>query len=274
MRLSHLPGNVLEQCHDPGVRKLIDIENQGGVAIVTLAHGKANAMDLELCTVLAEVFTRLAEDEAAAVIVTGRGPIFSAGVDLLRMLSSGPDYVRQFVPALCTMCDVLLRFPKPLVAAINGHAIAGGCILACAADRRLMALGDGRIGLPELRVGVPFPDVALEIMRNVLAPSVLEELVLTAVTLDAPAAAMRGLVHEIVEPAALGARALSVANELAALRPEAFRETKRQLRAPALERLDRLDPSVPEATAEVWSSPATIEAIRAYVDRTLRRPAS
>jgi enoyl-CoA hydratase len=260
MRLSHLPGNVLEQCHDPGVRKLIDIENQGGVAIVTLAHGKANAMDLELCTVLAEVFTRLAEDEAAAVIVTGRGPIFSAGVDLLRMLSSGPDYVRQFVPALCTMCDVLLRFPKPLVAAIN--------------DRRLMALGDGRIGLPELRVGVPFPDVALEIMRNVLAPSVLEELVLTAVTLDAPAAAMRGLVHEIVEPAALGARALSVANELAALRPEAFRETKRQLRAPALERLDRLDPSVHEASAEVWSSPATIEAIRAYVDRTLRRPAS
>jgi enoyl-CoA hydratase len=252
---------------------MIDVERRDQIAILTLAHGKANAMDLEFCDALAERLERLAEDEARAVVVTGRGAIFSAGVDLLRLLNEGPEYARRFVPALERMCDALLRFPKPLVAAVNGHAIAGGCIVACASDRRLMARGKGRIGVPELRVGVPFPDVALEVLRSSLATDVLRDLVWTGATLDVEEAVRRGLIDEIVEPDELIARAISTASFLAEPGPEVIRITKSQLRAPVIARLDAMRATESE-TGELWSSPAIMDAIRRYVDRTFRRSTS
>jgi enoyl-CoA hydratase len=251
---------------------MIDLEYTDGIAIVTLAHGKANAMDLEFCTGLADLFTRLAAGEARAAVITGRGGIFSAGVDLLRLLAEGPEYARRFVPALSSMCDALLRFPKALVAAVNGHAIAGGCIVACAADRRIMVNGKGRIGLPELRVGVPFPDVALEVMRSALATDVFHDLVWTGATLDVSDARERGLIHEIVEAEDLLSRAIAVAGEIAEPGLDVVRITKRQLRAPSIERLNALGGGGNE-TSETWSEPATLEAIRGYVERTFRRPA-
>lgn len=249
---------------------MLEVEDRNGITIATLAHGKANAMDLEFCGAVAELLNGLARNDARALIVTGRGAIFSAGVDLIRLLDGGPEYARQFVPALVSMCDALLRFPKPLVAAINGHAIAGGCIVGCAADRRIMVNGTGRIGVPELKVGVPFPDVALEVLRAALPTHVLHDLVWTGATLDAETAREGGIVHEIVATEDLLPRALAVANELAQPGPDVVRITKAQLRAPSLARLDALAGQKNE-TGEQWSSPATLAAIRSYVDRTFRR---
>lgn len=250
---------------------MIEVEDRGGITIATFAHGKANAMDLEFCTAVADLLRRLGRDDGRAVIVTGRGAIFSAGVDLLRLLDGGPEYARQFVPALASMCDALLRFPKPLVAAINGHAIAGGCIVGCAADRRIMVNGTGRIGVPELKVGVPFPDIALEVLRAALPTHVLHDLVWTGATLDVASARERGLIHEIVEAEDLLPRALAIADELARPGPDVVRITKAQLRAPSLARMDALAGQKNE-TGEQWSSPATLAAIRSYVERTFRRP--
>ena len=73
------------------------------------------------------------------------------------------------------MFAATFSFPKPIVAAINGHAIAGGCVLACAADKRLMARDQGRIGVTELLVGVPFPRIAMEIMHHAVVPHRLED---------------------------------------------------------------------------------------------------
>ena len=83
----------------------------------------------------------------AAVVLTGQGRMFSAGVDLLRLGEGGAAYVRRFLPALHRLYDAVFFFPKPVVAAVNGHAIAGGCVLACCADRRIAA----RDGLPHRR---------------------------------------------------------------------------------------------------------------------------
>ena len=96
-----------------------------------------------------------------AVIVTGSGSSFSAGVDLFRVIKDGPEYGRRFLPVLDDFLRAALTLPKPMVAAINGHAIAGGCILAAACDHRIMTEGNGRIGIPELAVGVPFPALPL-----------------------------------------------------------------------------------------------------------------
>jgi enoyl-CoA hydratase len=249
---------------------VLEITEQDGIAIVAIAHGKANALDTELCTSLCERLNQLASGPVRAAVLTGRGTIFSAGVDLLRVLAAGPDYTRQFVPALGALLSAAFLFPKPLVAAVNGHAVAGGCILACTADRRLMVRGPARIGIPELRVGVPFPGAAIEILRYWLGPAQLTEMVFDGATFEPEAAVVRGLVDEVVEPDMLIERAVACANALAATHPDVFRITKLQLRRPAIDRVASHAGSDALVT-ELWTSGQTIEAIRDYVDRTLRR---
>src|SRR5882724_3544454 len=84
------------------------------------------------------------------LILTSQGRIFSAGADLLRILSGAPAYIRVFMPILTKAFETLFCYPKPVIAAINGHAIAGGCVLVCAADCLIMARQSGRIGLSEM----------------------------------------------------------------------------------------------------------------------------
>jgi enoyl-CoA hydratase len=131
-----------------------------------MGHGKANALDIEFCDAMAARFIELRNSAAKAVVLTGQGKIFSAGVDLKRLSEGGADYIRRFLPALHRLYEAVFFHPKPVVAAVNGHAIAGGCVLACCADRRIMANVGGRIGVTELLVGVPFPALAFEIMRH------------------------------------------------------------------------------------------------------------
>jgi enoyl-CoA hydratase len=251
---------------------MIDVERRGDIALLTLAHGKANAFDAELCDAISE---RIAECEAPwcrAVVITGRGTIFSAGVDLLRVVNEGRSYARRFLPSLSRAFETTFLLAKPVVAAVNGHAIAGGCILACAADRRLMARGPGRIGVPELLVGVAFPPVPLEIVRFAVPQPHAAGLVFSGTTLDADRAAEVGLVDRAVEADALAAEALAEAERLAALPPEAFALAKRQLRAPAIARMQDRRRELDAAAEAVWSAPETLETMRAYIARTFKKP--
>jgi len=155
---------------------MMNTQISDGIAVLTLAHGKVNALDIEFCDALAARFTELAAArEARAVVLTAKGNVFSAGVNLLRLSDGGADYVRQFMPALHRCFEAVFFHPKPVVAAVNGHAIAGGCVLTCCADRRIMARGNGRIGVTELLVGVPFPVLAFEIMRLAVPARFLPE---------------------------------------------------------------------------------------------------
>ncbi len=244
---------------------MIEAADRDGVAVLRMADGKANAMSIEFCEALTARFEAMSS--ARAVVITGSGRIFSAGVDLKRLLDGGVPYIRKFLPALSRMLAAVFCCPQPVVAAINGHAIAGGCVLACAADRRLMAGDAGRIGVTELLVGVPFPPVAMEIMRRAMAPQYFEEALFGAATYPPAEAIGRGLIHEIVDPPALTERAIAAAKSLAALPPAAFALTKRQIRRPALQRLEHDDAAI-EA---IWTAPETLERIRDYVARTLRK---
>jgi enoyl-CoA hydratase len=129
---------------------LIQSKTIDGIAILTLSHGKANALDIEFCDALASNFAELANSDVKAVVLTGQGRIFSAGVDLKRLSQGGADYIRRFLPALHRLFEAVFFHPRPVVAAVNGHAIAGGCVLACCADRRIMARESGRIGVTEI----------------------------------------------------------------------------------------------------------------------------
>src|SRR3954469_17543280 len=111
---------------------MIDIEMHRNVGVLHLTHGKANALDLELCKAITRRLEEHRHSSMQALVLIGQGQIFSAGVDLLRVLEGGPAYLEVFLPALSKAFETLFCFPKPVIAAINGHAIAGGCVLACA----------------------------------------------------------------------------------------------------------------------------------------------
>ena len=130
---------------------MLDVEQRSGVAVVRLRHGKVNALDLELLQAITAAMRDV--DQSAAVVITGTATAFSAGVDLQRILAGGPSYVQEFLPALSAAFMAIFDHPGPVLAAVNGHAIAGGCVIAAACDVRLMS--PGKIGLAELSVGSP-----------------------------------------------------------------------------------------------------------------------
>jgi enoyl-CoA hydratase len=250
---------------------MIDIKTQAGIAVLTLTHGKANALDIELCEALTARFQELRGSDAKAVVLTGQGKIFSAGVDLIRLSEGGAAYVRKFLPALHKLYDTVFYHPKPVVAAINGHAIAGGCVLACCADRRIMANDGGRIGVTEMLVGVPFPALAFEIMRHATPPYFFSETILSGATFAAEVAAHRGWVNEAVEPALVMERAIAAAQSLAALSPAAFALTKMQIRQAVTERMTQSGEATDKAVTAIWTAPETLHYIRDYVARTLKK---
>jgi enoyl-CoA hydratase len=250
---------------------MIGVTRQGNIAVLTLAKGKANTLDIEFCRALSGQFAELKKSSAEAVVITAEGPIFSAGVDLLRGSKEGVKYLRKFLPTLNKMFDVVFNFPKPVVAAVNGHAIAGGCVLACCADYRMMARGDGRIGVTELLVGLPFPALAFEVMRFVTGPRHFAELIYTGATLPPGEAMERGLLHEVVEPAALRERAIESARMLAQIPPAAFAQTKQQMRLAVTDRMKRDGKRTDAAVTKLWTTPKAVASIDAYVARTFKK---
>jgi enoyl-CoA hydratase len=252
---------------------VINVEQRDRLSIFHMGHGKANALDTEFCQALTARLEEHRSSATQALILTGHGQIFSAGVDLLRVLDGGSSYLTAFLPALRTVFEALFCFPKPVIAAINGHAIAGGCVLACAADCRLMAApSGGRIGVPELLVGVPFPTIALEIMRSITAPQHLPAILYGGATFDPAHALERGLVDALVPPDMLIQQAVASAEGLTALPPSAFALTKQQMRVPFLRRAREDGAQFDVTVQELWEAPTTLSAIRAHVARTFKRP--
>ncbi len=249
-----------------GKVQMIEREERDGIVTLRMGHGKANLFDIEFAQAMSSALSDAAES-SRAVVLTGSGKIFSAGVELFRLTREGAPYVERFFPVLVQMLADLMRFPRPLVAAVNGHAIAGGCLIAAAADYRLMS--GGTIGVPELSVGVPFPAIAIEILRFATGTAAHRFATLGEV-ISAQEAKNRGLVDELVEPDALMERAAEVAAKFAAIPPDAFRLTKRHLREPYMREAQDHETIDREALA-VWSDTKTHDHIRGYLERTLKK---
>lgn len=251
---------------------MIETNLQDGILTLRLAHGKASALDLELCDALQHALLDASQSSAVrAIVLGGTGSIFSAGVDLFRVVDADADYTKRFLASLVRAAIDLFSIQKPVVAAVNGHAIAGGCILAQACDYRLMVNGSGRIGVPELLVGVPFPPAVLEILRFSVPAPHLTPLVFSGMTMVAEDAMAKGLIDEITDAETLESRALTVARQLAALPSEAFALAKRQLRDEALHRARRYAGEFDPMMLELWSDEATRQGIRDYLARTVKR---
>lgn len=247
---------------------MIEREDVGAIAVLRMAHGKVSALDADFCEALATAINAIAASDAKALVVTGTGSAFSAGVDLFKVLDGGADYLKRFLPALESFLKTLLTMPKPVVAAVNGHAIAGGCIIAAACDHRLMADGTARIGVPELSVGVPFPALPFEIVGARVTPSAMRSLVYSGRVVQPPEALALGLVDEVVAPDSLVERARQVAEQLAAIPSVSFALTKRAFVNPILDRV-RAASSINADVNEAWKNPEVQARMRAYLEKTI-----
>ena len=254
---------------------MITMEIKDGIAVITMQHGKANALDIEFCQAMTVLFAQLrGKAEIQAVVLTGQAGMFSAGVDLKRLSAGGADYVTRFLPTLHALYDAVFFFPKPVIAAINGHAIAGGAVLAACADRRIMTAGTGKIGITELQVGVPLPALAFEIVRATVPSRYLSEFALGAGTYATAEALAKGWVDEVVEGRELMPRALRLAQLHAAVSPEAFAQTKTQIRQPVADAYAAHGQATDEAVTAIWTTEATLRRVAIYVAKTLTKTPS
>lgn len=236
------------------------------MTVVRIERPPANALDAGLQAEGVAVLSELRAAEPRAVVVTGRDGFFSAGVDL----KLAPDFdaaaERATVDSMNRLFAALYSFPRPVVCAVNGHAIAGGLVLALCGDHRVASAG-GRLGLTEVRAGVPLPAVAMAVVRAELSPRAARLLVLGAGLVEPERALELGVVDEVVAPDEVMPRALEVADELAALPPATFARVKRDLRGPVLEHVERIVEKGSDPALEAWLSDETRAAAAAILGR-------
>jgi enoyl-CoA hydratase len=243
---------------------MIEIETVGEITVVRIQRPPANALDPALLAEGAEVIERLRAERPAAVVLAGSGGFFSAGVDLKLAPTLSAADQGSMVAAINRLFFDWYGLGHPVVAAVNGHAVAGGLILALCADHRVGSLA-ASYGLTELKVGAPYPLGALAVVRAELEPRAARRLVLGADLVGAAEAAELGLLDELAEPDDVLDAALEVAAKLAALPAATYETVKLQLRAPALDAMRAALEHDPLAAG--WLSEETESAARAALER-------
>lgn len=208
-----------------------------GVRIFTLDRPPANAITAELVSRLGEICAEARDDRSVrAVIMRGGERFFSGGLDLKAMAAGGASDVADF--GWGDGVADWWTFPKPTVAEIAGHAIAGGAILALASDVRIASTAPKKIGLNETAIGLSLPRGAFEIARNGLAPRHFARVILEGELVGPEEALERGFLHELVAPEELSSRAMAVASKLAQLPPISYADNKRLQREPCVQRCE------------------------------------
>ena len=213
----------------------IEIAERDGVATVTMNRPPANAIDLSFLEELDRALVAVGERSAIrAMVLTGHGSVFCAGLDLKAVPRYDRAQQNRMLAGLNELIHRLYAMPIPVVAAVNGHAIAGGLVLALACDWRVAAETGALFGLTEIRVGVSYPVSAGAVVRAELTPQVARDLVLAGKNHDPGRALALGIVDELQPVSAVPACSEAKARELAMAPTEGYARIKHQLRGHAL----------------------------------------
>jgi enoyl-CoA hydratase len=199
------------------------------VAVVAVDRPPANAMDVTLLADLVAAIDEIAADPPRALVLAGRPGFFSAGADLKAVPTYGAAEQRDMVGGINRMALGVYGLPCPVVGAITGHAIAGGLVLAVCTDLRI-ASSAGRYGLTEVKVGVPYPQAAIGVVKAELSPAALRLFAFGNELHDAETCLRLGVFDEVVDPDAVLPRALEIARGLAAMPADVYSRTKTDLR--------------------------------------------
>jgi enoyl-CoA hydratase len=214
---------------------LIHLSSQDGVTILRIDRPPANALDPTLLNAGVEVVEELMAAPPDALVITGTGRFFSSGADLRVVPDLSADEQANLARSISFLFASMYRFPRPMVTAVNGHAVAGGLVIALCGDYRVVGTS-GQFGLTEVKVGIPFPSAAMAVVQRELTPPIVRRLVFGTELFDAHTAVRYDIFDEVVADDAVLDRAIEKAREFAALPQATYAAVKARLRADAFDR--------------------------------------
>lgn len=242
------------------------VEQDGPLAIVRLDKGRGNAIDDALLADLTDWSGEAARDDAVrgVMLASAHPKLFCPGLDLLTLVDLDRAAMTDFMDRFATAIWSLYSLPKPMVACINGAAVAGGCILALTADSRVMARG-AAIGLNELKIGVPLPWSVIHLLKGAVPPQAVAEVALLGRNFSNDDALRVGLADLVVEREALEHAALARLQEFAEKDAQSFSVTKGWIRLPALKAMRAGESEANEVWLDSWFSESTRARLNAIV---------
>lgn len=214
----------------------IRIERQGDLAVLRMDRPRGNAIDASFVAELHAATNDVAADPAVrgVLLASAHPKLFCPGLDLVSLYEYDRPRMDRFFAGFAEMLFALYGLEKPVVAAIEGAAVAGGCVLALTADERVLKRGGVEIGLAEVRVGVPLPWSVSLLLQASVAPPALAHVALLGRNFADEAAVTAGLVHLLADGDGFEATCLGRLRDYAEKDPMAFGPTKRYLRARTL----------------------------------------
>jgi enoyl-CoA hydratase len=242
----------------------------GGLAEVRLDCGKGNALNPSSLRAIGDALAEAARGGARAVVLTGYDRFFSTGLDLVSLYELDPASLDAFVRDFDRVMLEVFGFPRPVVAAVNGHAVAGGCILALCADYRILRRG-AQIGLNEVKVGVPLPRSIAILLKASAPPPALARIALLGRNFADEEAIAAGLADELADPTSLEEACRARLAEFVEKDAQALATTKRYLRGPVLEAMRDGEREAIADWLDSWFSEATQARIRQTVESLVKR---
>jgi enoyl-CoA hydratase/carnithine racemase len=239
---------------EPEVRSLsiVELRKSDGIATLRLDRGKVNAINDDMVAAIRGALRDCdQDDQVRAVIVTGTGKFFSFGFDVPELYPWDRDRFTRFIEDFTDLYAEMFLFRKPVVAAINGHAVAGGCMLALTCDYRMMTRGGAKISLNEVNFGSTVFAGSMEMLRFATGSANASTIHLSGNMYEADDALSLGLID------AVGDDALPIAREMAAKHQPAFGSLKSLLRKPIVDEFRRREADAIREFVEIWYSPAT-----------------
>jgi enoyl-CoA hydratase/carnithine racemase len=246
---------------------MLELQVRGPIHELRLARPPANALDPGLVAALRAALESAPGQGARAIVISGRPRMFSAGLDVPALLPLDRPAMSAFLRDFFGLMRALAASPVPLVAAITGHAPAGGAVISVFCDHRVMAEGGFRIGLNEVQVGLSLPAVIHGALERVVGVRQAERLATRGLMVEAAEARAIGLVDELAPVEAVVDRALEAARGLLALPPRAMARTRELCRRPLVEAFDARQEATFERFVDEWFSDETRAAMRALAER-------
>jgi enoyl-CoA hydratase/carnithine racemase len=246
---------------------MIRIDRDGSLAVLRLDKARGNAIDEPLSLELIRASRELDDDDGVrgVLLASAHPKVFCPGLDLVTLIEYDRSALERFMRIFAEAVWGLYGLRKPMVAAIAGHAVAGGCILAMTADYRILRRGGVRIGLNELRIGVPLPWSVALLLKATVAPSALAEMALLGTNPAGEEAVACGFVHALADEDGFEATCLARLNEFAERDPTSLAVTKSYLRRDVLAQMKAHEGDFIEEWLECWFSDATQDRIRKIV---------
>lgn len=246
---------------------MLRIEDHGAVREIRLARPPANAFDEAMLRAIDAALVDACQANARALVLSGQPGMFSGGLDVPGLLRLDRTQMKGFWNAFFGVQARLASLPLPIVAAITGHSPAGGAVLACYCDLRIMADGKYRIGLNEVQVGLFPGPVVYGVVRRVVGPREAERLMCSGLLLLPTEALRAGLVDRVLPAAEVIPAAIEWAQTMAALPPKALAATRSLARADLVALLSGIDADAYESMNDAWFSEETQATMRKLTAR-------